>query len=32
MSLSSHSKTKPRFGDAIPVLGVKLKWGWYIFW
>ena len=25
-------KTKPRFGNALPVLGVKPKRGWYVFW
>jgi len=24
-------KTKPRFGECIPVLGVKPKLGWYVF-
>jgi len=28
----STMKTKPVLGNAILVLGVKPKWGWYVFW
>jgi len=31
LRLVLHSKT-PVLGNAIPVLGVKLKRGWYVFW
>jgi len=28
-----HSKNEiPVIRSSIPVLGVKLKWGWYVFW
>jgi len=31
--MTKHIKNKtPVLGESIPVLGVKLKWGWYILW